>query len=335
MAVSSPTIKTSITPSHGIRPVNLRTDLAPLADLIELVFADTMDSGGRAALREMRALSKFGPGLNVLARMNDMAQGISLGYVWVEDGQLIGNVSVYPASWPQSFGQTYIIANVDVHPDYRGHGIARQLMQQSMQMIASKGGKRAILQVDEDNTHARTLYKTLDFVDERTFITWRRSSSGVIPSPAQVDNAFIRHRRRSEWQRERQLAEEIRPQWQGGLGWMRPLHGQYFKRGFWRSLNDMVNLRGIERMVVEDSDRQYKGSLWIETAITGRTQLTLLVPNANRGIYDDLLLNNVVKRYGRSVLVCEHPADDVISAGVLKRYRFAQQRNVVHMRWDV
>lgn len=47
-------------PDPHIRPVNLRTDLPTLADLIELVFAPTMDESGRAAIREMRYMSRMG-----------------------------------------------------------------------------------------------------------------------------------------------------------------------------------------------------------------------------------------------------------------------------------
>ena len=108
----------------GLRPVDLRSDLRPLADLIELVFADSMDSSGRSAIREMRYLSHFGYGLKLISRLNELALGISLGFVYVMDGKLVGNVSVYPASYPKELGETWILANVAVHPDYQRRGIA-------------------------------------------------------------------------------------------------------------------------------------------------------------------------------------------------------------------
>ena len=77
--------------ADGVRPVNLRTDLRPLADLIELVFSDSMDSSGRSAIREMRFLSQMGYGLKLIARMNELALGISLGFVYIMDGKLVGN----------------------------------------------------------------------------------------------------------------------------------------------------------------------------------------------------------------------------------------------------
>lgn len=317
------------------RPINLRTDLAQLADLMELAFADAMDSSGRAALQEMRTLSRLGPGAALLARMSELGRGVSLGYVWEQDGRIVGNVSVYPADWPPQFGLTYIIANVAVHPDYQGRGIARHLMHLSMRMIAERGGSRAILQVDHSNDRARPLYRSLGFVEERTFVSWRRSGYGEIPEPPPAD-AYIRRRRRPEWRQEMALAERIRPHAQGGLGWLRPLHIGLFRRGLWGSLKDFINLNHTERLVIVDRDTPdtVRGAAWIETAFGINARLTLLLEPAYRGIYDDILLNNIVQRYGRGVITCEHPLDDVVTCGALAHYRFRRGRQTVHMRWE-
>ena len=203
--------------NRELRPVNLRTDLAPLADLIELVFADSMDSNGRAALREMRYLSKMGPGLPLISRMNEMAMGINLGYVWIANNKLVGNVSVYPTHMPRDMGGIWIIANVGVHPDYQRRGIARKLMLASMDMIRSRNAKSAILQVDADNHSARNLYYSLGFIDERIWTVWQRTGSNTIP-PLLEHDVYIRRRRRNEWRDELALAHDIRPQQKGALG---------------------------------------------------------------------------------------------------------------------
>ncbi len=323
--------------TEGIRPVNLRTDLAPLADLIELVFADTMDSGGRSALREMRYLSRMGAGLNVLARMNEMVVGVSMGFVWEAAGQLVGNVSVYGANWPTDLGSVWIIANVGVHPDYQRRGIARQLMHTTLDMIQQRGGTTAILQVDADNANARRLYRSLGFIEERSWTTWRRRSSSRVPAPLQENNLYIRHRRRSEWQEEMALAERIRPQRYGGLGWLRPFHKTYFQKTFLQNLMAWVNLRGTERLVVQpEPGEPLLASLWLDNSnLAGKTRLTLLVDPTVQGLYDDALLNNVVRRAGRNPLIIEHPTDEIGVGNLLTHYNFVRQRTVIHMRWDV
>jgi ribosomal protein S18 acetylase RimI-like enzyme len=326
------------TGADGLRPVNLRTDLAPLADLIELVFADSMDSSGAAAVREMRQLSRMGVGLGLLPGLNDLLQGISLGFVWVADNRLVGNVSVYPARWPGDHYRTWIIANVGVHPDYQRRGIATRLMQASMEMIRQRGGARAVLQVDADNDGARRIYERLGFITERTWTTWRRSSAARIPPPLNEQAVFLSRRRRGEWQSEYDLARRLRPAERGGLGWQRPLHISFFHKPLWQQLGDLFNMRGMERIVIRSADEsRILAALWIENGfLVSSTQLTLLVDPAYQGIYDEVLINHATRRYDtRSALVIEHPSDETITADVLRRYYFRPQREVVHMRWDV
>lgn len=331
------TLSKSSSVSNGIRPVNLKTDLAPLADLIELAFADTMDSSGRAAIREMRALSRFGTGLGVLAGMNDLVQGIGLGYVWVEDDRLIGNVSIYPSNLPADMRNYWIIANVAVHPEYRGRGIARRLMEVSLDAIRKHGATRgrspkAILQVEQGNDAAYHLYDTLGFVEEGTWRHWRRS--GTTRVPPQEHDAYIAQRRRDEWRAEYALAKRIRP---NGLGWQRPLHPRSFHRSLLGALNDMLNMRSTERLVIRSEDeRQVLASLWIERAVAATSvQLVLMVDPDYQGIYDDALIHLAAQRYGmRTPLMLEHPANDTLTSAVLERYHFHEQRTLVHMRWD-
>jgi ribosomal protein S18 acetylase RimI-like enzyme len=333
LTLSKPTASSS----EGIRPVNVKTDLAPLADLIELAFADTMDSSGRAAIRELRTLSRFGTGLGMLAGMNDLVQGIGLGYVWIQDERLVGNVSIYSANVPADRRQTWIIANVAVHPEYRGRGIARRLMQTSLEAIAKRGATRsrpvnAILQVEQNNLPARKLYDSLGFVQEGTWKHWRRST-GTRLQPLE-HSPYLTQRRRGEWRAEYALAQRIRPH---GLGWQRPLHPGLFHRSLATALSDLINMRSFERLVVRSEDEKYvRASLWIERAFAAASvQLMLLVDPDYQGAYDEALVHLAVQRYGaRSPLALEHPADDSAANALLERYHFRVQRSLVHMRWQ-
>lgn len=325
-------------PVSGPRPVNLRTDLAQLADLIELAFSDSMDSGGRAAVRELRALSRMGPGLNVLAGVNDLTQGISLGYVWEIDGKVVGNVSVYPANWPAGLGNAWIIANVAVHPAYRGRGIARHLMEASLDMIRRRGGTTAILQVDRDNGVARHLYERLGLVAERTWVQWRRSPTGRLLPPAPGASVYITRRRPGDWRAEAALAERVRPAHMGGLGWLRPLNAGLFRKSLFAALSDWISLRSLERLAVYSEDGgRIDAAMWIESAFAaGSVQLTLMVAPEYQGLYDDALISLAVRRFGaRQPLTIEHPEDELATGGLLRQYGFRPARALVHMRWDV
>ncbi len=323
--------------ASGLRPVNLRTDLVPLADLIEIAFADTMDSSGRAAVREMRTLSRLGPGLSVLLGMNDLAQGVGLGFVWIEDGRLVGNTSVYPTSLPT--GSTWIIANVAVHPDYRGRGIARQLVEASLNMIQRRSRMRptaAVLQVEANNAVAYHLYERLGFRAERTWTQWRRSSTVRTPAPMSHPDFTITRRRPTEWRAEYALAERLRPAQQGGLGWLRPLHPSLFRRSLLARLRDFLSLRQFERLVIRDAGDDLRAVMWVESAFASSTvQLTLLVEPEYQGAYDEALINLAARQFSlRSALALEHPTDDASLNDILHRYHFSPQRTLIHMRWE-
>lgn len=319
----------------GLRLVNLRTDLGQLADLIELAFASTMDSNGRAAVREMRTLSR---GLSFLPGLNDLAQGMGLGYVWIADGRLVGNVSTYPSDGADTLKQAWVIVNVAVHPDHQRRGIAQKMMQSTMGLIRARGGKSAILQVDADNTTARRLYARLGFIEERGWTTWRRNGLSARPQPLDHDpSIYIAHPRPNEWQAEMALAAKIRPALMGGLGWLRPLHESQFHKSWWRRALDWFSLKSDEHLVIRSEDeRDVLASLWIENSFgSATTHLTLLVDHDYEGIYDEALLNTAVRRFGGAPLSIEHPSDRAVTSALLRRYQFNVRREVIHMRWDV
>ncbi len=342
----------NVTPAanqDGLRPVNLRTDLSQLADLIEIAFADTMDHHGRAAVREMRALSHMGGLTSLISVNNELIQGMGMGFVWIDGGKLVGNVSVYPASLPRGaariFGSTWMIANVATHPDYRGRGIARRLMEASLDSIRKRaalmrgGNPRAvaILQVEEKNTPARQLYETLGFRTERTWNHWKRSSMSRVMMPRQDSRIYISRRRRSEWRGEFELAQRIRPAERGGIGWLRPTFPGLFTASLWSLLSDLANLRSVEHLVIRSEDeRAVLAALWIENALAASSiQLTLMVDPDYTGLYDDALISYAVRRFGASSpLTIEHPADETVTNALLARYHFHVQRTFVNMRWE-
>lgn len=87
---------TALTPSRpfrGLRPLDPRRDLPQVADLIERAFAGELDPSGQAALRELRLVGRLGG----LMGWWSLAGGWSRlfgGYVWIEDGRVVGNVTV-------------------------------------------------------------------------------------------------------------------------------------------------------------------------------------------------------------------------------------------------
>ena len=325
------------TVEEGLRPVNLRTDLRPLADLIELVFADSMDSGGRSAIREMRYLSHMGYGLNLISRMNDLALGISLGFVYFIGGKLVGNVSVYPAGYPREMGETWILANVAVHPDYQRRGIAHSLVEAGLDMIRKRAGVRVILQVNYENELAQRLYERHGFIYERAWRIWRRS--GFVRAAAGAAPALpVSHLRGSEWAAELALAQTARPNTKGGVGWLKPAHRKEFYTPVWKRLLRLISLNGMERLVIRDeAGRGILASCWLESALGfGNARGWLFTsPNVDQRLYAEALLDYVVSRHDRSTIHFEHPRDDEMANDLFKHHQFKVSRDLWHMRLDL
>ena len=160
MAVYSASAGIKHIQENGIRPFDIGKDLRPVAELIADAFAHELDQRGASALREMRVMSHFSSVIKVLNRSTGEFEDYFGGFVWLEKGKVVGNVTVQRA---ERSGGRWQIANVAVAPEYRGRGISRQLMDCALSHIANEGGKNAVLQVYENNPIARSLYQSLGF----------------------------------------------------------------------------------------------------------------------------------------------------------------------------
>lgn len=331
-------IRVSNRQEQGLRPVNLQTDLSQLADLIESAFSSSMDSSGRAAVREMRYLGRVGVGLGLLSGLNELVQGMNLGYVWQENGRIVGNVSVYPADVPKDLGRHWIIANVAVYPEYRGRGIAKRLMQASLDMIRQRAGGVAILQVDHDNTTALNLYRQLGFTQERAWSQWRRNGfqPSVPTQPPPVSPHRVVQRKLGDSAAELRLAQRVRPSILGGVDWLRPTHLNTFRLDFFTRFNNWLNLREVQRLVIrDDARRDLLAWLQIETAFgVAQNQFTFMaLPQHTLTAAHDLI-GLGVRRFSRETINLHHPHDDELVAEVLRAYHFSCYRTVIHMKHE-
>ena len=160
-------------PRDGPRPFDPGRHMRQVAQLVGQVFADELDERGRGALREMEIAGRLSPflgGLTSLALFSDEIYG----QVWVEGGRVVGNVTLQEADFS---GLRWRITNVAVLPEYRGRGIARILMQETLREIAVRAGAWAILQVRAGNDAACRLYRSLGFADVTRDGIWQLPST--------------------------------------------------------------------------------------------------------------------------------------------------------------
>ena len=141
-----------------IRPFELHQDLGEVVELIQVAFGAHMDPTGRAVLEEMRRRARWSRFWRWLwpsvARFTAPS-----GFVWVEDGRVVGNVSLRRASaWAG-----ILIGNVAVHPDWRRRGIGRSLMRRAIEYASDLGARWVGLEVRAGNDPACQLYEQLGF----------------------------------------------------------------------------------------------------------------------------------------------------------------------------
>lgn len=58
------------------------------------------------------------------------------------------------------------LTNLAVHPDFRGRGVGRQILQELVRRAALRGAKRMTLEVRRSNLVAQKLYKEMGFVEK-------------------------------------------------------------------------------------------------------------------------------------------------------------------------
>ncbi len=249
--------------SDGLRPINPRRDIAQVAELIEQAFAGNLDATGRRMVREMRALGRFGWLGWLLGLLLLPPAARPHGYVWEQDGRVIGNASLLPV---RGHSRRWVMANVAVHPDHRRRGIGRSLVQACEQLAAQSGAERVVLQVERHNQAAQKLYAGLEFERLRTRSSWRHLGDPSIAGPAHPGR--IRRSEGDDWERHLALAERTAPE---GLIWPYPLDERFFRsqRGvrhwlYWegeRLIGALSVRQGPAVRLVMVADPEYEGQI--------------------------------------------------------------------------
>jgi ribosomal protein S18 acetylase RimI-like enzyme len=177
--MSSITVPVNAKEHPHVRSLNVIRDLSAVADLIELCFSPTMDNEGQRYLSDMRRASRDDSFLNWASRVTETTSLPLTGYVWEENGRIIGNASLIP--FRDKGKRVYLIANVAVHPDHRRQGIAQILTQRAMNHAQARKASAVWLHVRDDNFGAIRLYEKLGFQEISRRTTWYARTDAYPP----------------------------------------------------------------------------------------------------------------------------------------------------------
>jgi ribosomal protein S18 acetylase RimI-like enzyme len=324
-------------PESSIRPTNLARDLYQIAELVEIAFERDLDANGRASIQEMKALGRMGPLLWFFSLLEPIGMGLGLGqgYVWRTNGRVVGNVSIHSGGVHPWHGRGFLIANVAVHPSQRRKGIARSLMQASMEMIEhSLHAQWVALEVDADNTGAVRLYEELGFQPFETLNHWELTYGLRSNAVERASGLWsVRQRELSDAANEIDLIfGRARV---GGMAWTQTLTHHDVKGSLFSQL---VSYTGATRYVLPNPARpdELLGAVWIETSGWRHTRVSLFIDPA----LTDVSGRQALIRYalndpeldGRLIRV-ETLADDQPVEDLLINAGFRKARSLTQMRY--
>ncbi|HEY69533.1 MAG TPA: GNAT family N-acetyltransferase [Anaerolineae bacterium] len=225
----------------GLRSIRPRRDMGAVAELIETAFVGQLDTDGQRMVREMRSLGKLGWLGWLISKFILPPFANPHGYVWEEDGRIVGSASLIPV---EHFPRRWVLANVAVYPEYRRRGIARALVMSTIDKAIDLNARTLMLQVRSSQQGALHLYESLGFHTYSRRTVWRRPP--VHTKPEHPQGTPIRKRSPEEWHAQWTLANRLHPE---GLVWPFPLSPNTFRP------------KGVSQVL---SDRSGRHWIWYE-----------------------------------------------------------------------
>ncbi len=164
---------------RGARPFNPATDLNGVAHLLEEAFRpeNNFPFSNSPLLREVGIALWT---LNYAPGFTDSTDG----FVWIEDGQIVGNITL---TGDHSRNDRYYVSNIAVKTEYRRHGVARALMQTTLDHVRQHNGRCVLLNVRPDNPGAIKLYEELGFNALETRGEWVLGSTSLRPAQHKIE----------------------------------------------------------------------------------------------------------------------------------------------------
>lgn len=317
---------------QGVRPLNPRRDLNQVADLIEEAFTGELEPGGLAALRDLRMLSHMGPLVGLMARSDPSMEDVLGGFVWVDGGRVLGNVTLQRLD---PYGERWQIANVAVSQPYRGQGIGRALMQAVLERIDERKGSWAVLQVRADNATALALYHSLGFEVVTSEVTLRLERIQSVPALADPP-ANLKAYHHEQWQARYQLESAAHTTLDK---WWRPVRSQQFWQSFESRLGERIwELMGrnrIRRWVVPGQNGLMAWLYLDARRWDGTHRIEVTVHPSCQGELEEQLVAyalSFLADYPRWPVRTEHYGNRPKLVAALQKHGFSVARNHLTMR---
>jgi GNAT superfamily N-acetyltransferase len=316
---------------NGPRPINPNRDFPQLLQLLKVVFADEMDTTGRQVFESAAA----GSNPYLLWRIDPFLSRLTPGFVWEENGRIVGNVTLIPTTSPRR----YLVANVAIQTDYRRRGIARALMYAVQNEVKKRGGTEVHLQVEQDNEAAKALYASLGYKALGTLTTWVLLSSRHYAPPDayfyQDNGVEVIKMPPSRWLDAYRLDMMSN---QAQLNWPDPLQRYEYRNNFKRRITDFFKGKSFETWAVFGRGNDLQGLAAINSEWGRAHQLRVRVHPSKQGALESALLRKLLFRLQvmpRRQVRLLHDADDAVMNDLLPALRFRPDRSLTQMHLEL
>lgn len=179
-----------------IREVDSKKDIQQVPDLIEMCFHRWLDADGIRVINEMRTTAGRMKAYPLLSALSPTSYPMAGVVCQTQDGRIVGNISIFNTYINDIYSNVF--ANVCVHPDFRGRGIARQMMERSIDLSRRDGADKVYLQARMETQHVITMYRALGFQETHRRTSWihpKSSEDDTTPIPLHVCRTRFRERK--------------------------------------------------------------------------------------------------------------------------------------------
>jgi ribosomal protein S18 acetylase RimI-like enzyme len=141
-----------------MRPLNLKEDYDQLIPFYDMIFEKELESKGSSVQAMMSEMKAFMPIFKFMGIFSKNYRHVFDGFVFENNQkEIVSTVNVAFS------GNYWEIAMVATHPKYRRKGLAKQLIQRSLEHAKKHKAEMCVLEVLEENTPAYQLYINYGF----------------------------------------------------------------------------------------------------------------------------------------------------------------------------
>lgn len=321
--MNSVTISAKANDHPHIRPLNVLRDLPAVADLIELCFLSTMDNDGQRYLSDMRRASHDDSFLNWASHMAETASMPLMGYVWEQDGRIVGNASLIP--FRDHGRRIFLVANVATHPDYRRQGIGRALTERAMHHAHDKNASAIWLHVRDDNPGAIQLYEGLGFKEIVRRTAWYAIPDRYVDVP-QTD-IQIAPRQPRFWLQQLDWLRRLYPE---SMNWYHSWNFNALKPGIWNWVYLLFVDFNIKQWAAVRKDQLLATLTWMPSGGRSESLFVAAGETPDAEALTQLLIH--ARRYlsNHTSLTLDYPAGEMTDA--IRAAGFRVRRTLLWMR---